>query len=186
VLVDGFPLSSNGKVDRRELEQVVAASTNLTPDQAFHSPDARVAALSPAKRALLERKLAAKTAKPGNQADSASRIAQLSPAKRALLEAKRRGAAAPTRAPLSSAQERLWVLDRMYPGTANYSITKAHTLRGPLDVDALRRACDLVAARHDILRTRYLHEDGEPFQQVDPPGPAHFALVDLSEWEGDT
>ncbi len=189
VVVDALPVNANGKIDRALIATIVGESTHLTPDRPTNPQD-RVAALSPAKRALLERRLSEGSSQrePAPQ-DTASRIAQLSPAKRALLEARNRAAAADPphakTAPLSSAQERLWVLDRMYPGSANYSITKVHRLRGPLDLENLRRACDLIATRHEILRTRYVATDGEPVQVVDPPGPIRFAVVDLSERAGD-
>ncbi len=222
VLVDEFPLNANGKVDRAELSSIVAESDRLTEDRHDSQGD-RVAALSPAKRALLERRIAgphaaqdspeADTAgridrlSPAKRAllerrlkgrqevpdkpevDPASRIASLSPAKRALLEARTRGSvpdrSATKRAQLSSAQERLWVLDQMYPGNANYSIVKAHYLRGPLDLDVLRRSCEQIASRHEVLRTRYEAIDGDPVQVIDPPGPVQFSVVDLRSWSGD-
>ncbi|MGP3955771.1 amino acid adenylation domain-containing protein [Nonomuraea sp. 3N208] len=71
-------------------------------------------------------------------------------------------------APLSYAQERLWLLDRMFPGGADYVAPVAWRLRGRLDPAALRHALDGLVARHDVLRTRYELRDGEPRQVVDP------------------
>ncbi|MBK5268559.1 MAG: amino acid adenylation domain-containing protein [Acidimicrobiia bacterium] len=189
VVVDTLPVNANGKIDRAQIATMVGESTNLTPDRPTNPPD-RIASLSQAKRALLERRLseASSRQEPAPQ-DTASRIAQLSPAKRALLEARSRASSSDSphvkRAPLSSAQLRLWVLDRMYPGSANYSITKIHRLRGPLDIEILQRACDLMATRHEILRTRYVATDGEPIQVVDAPGPIRFVVIDLGERAGD-
>nr|WP_062333252.1 non-ribosomal peptide synthetase [Herbidospora sakaeratensis] len=81
--------------------------------------------------------------------------------------------------PLSSAQRGLWVLDRLRPGGAEYLVTTALRLRGPLDAGALGRALASVAARHEILRTRYVVTgDGEPAQVVDPPPPPFPAVED--------
>jgi amino acid adenylation domain-containing protein len=82
--------------------------------------------------------------------------------------------------PLSFAQQRLWFLDRLDPGSVEYLIPLAMRLRGPFDPAAFRRAVDELARRHEVLRTRYLDRDGEPVQVVDPAGPVAFELVDLT------
>ncbi|MDF1594862.1 MAG: amino acid adenylation domain-containing protein [Acidimicrobiia bacterium] len=189
VVVDAMPINANGKIDRAEIAEIVDKSAALATDRSTDTQD-RVAALSPAKQALLERRFSQRSPNQGlTPGDTDGRIARLSPAKRALLEARTGVPPAVTprvkQAPLSSAQERLWVLDRMYPGSANYTITKVHRLRGRLDIEILRRACEVVAARHEILRTRYVANDGDPIQIVDDPGPVQLAVIDLSDWDGD-
>ncbi|WP_433528261.1 amino acid adenylation domain-containing protein [Micromonospora sp. CA-263727] len=82
--------------------------------------------------------------------------------------------------PLSFAQRRLWFLDQLTPGTAEYLIPLAVRVRGALDPRRLRRAMVAVVRRHEVLRTRYLDRDGEPGQVVDPPGDVAFEQVDLS------
>src|SRR5262245_34459381 len=72
--------------------------------------------------------------------------------------------------PLSYAQRRLWVLDRIQPGGTEYLMPVLLRLRGALDVPALRRALDEIVARHEVLRTRYATVDGEPVQVIDPRG----------------
>jgi surfactin family lipopeptide synthetase A len=107
----------------------------------------------------------------------AGRLAGLSVAKRALLELRlakekaQTGAAIPRGpiagpAPLSYAQQRLWLLDQLSPGTAIYNVTRAMRLRGELDEGALRRALESIVARHEILRTVYALHDGNPVQVV--------------------
>src|ERR1700734_3888668 len=56
-------------------------------------------------------------------------------------------------APLSYAQESLWFLDKLAPGTSVYNVPVVHRLRGGLDVAALRAALAAVVARHEALRT---------------------------------
>ncbi|MGP3955770.1 amino acid adenylation domain-containing protein [Nonomuraea sp. 3N208] len=82
--------------------------------------------------------------------------------------------------PLSAGQRRLWLLDRIRPGGTEYLVPVALRLRGPLDAARLRAALDGLAARHEILRTRYAESGGEPYQLVDPPGPVPLTSVDLS------
>ncbi|MBV9774683.1 MAG: amino acid adenylation domain-containing protein, partial [Gemmatimonadetes bacterium] len=62
------------------------------------------------------------------------------------------------RLPLSFAQERLWFLDRLRPGSSAYNMPAALRFAGPLEVDALRRALDEIVRRHEALRSRFLSE----------------------------
>ncbi|MEZ4361971.1 MAG: amino acid adenylation domain-containing protein [Kofleriaceae bacterium] len=93
--------------------------------------------------------------------------------------------------PLSFAQRRLWILDRMDPGSAVYNNPKVIPLPGDLDVAALGRAVDELVRRHEALRTRFaLPEradgdapgelDAEPVQLIAPHLPRELPLVDLS------
>jgi len=63
--------------------------------------------------------------------------------------------AAARQGPASFAQERLWFLDRLTPGTPQYTVWAALHLRGRLDPHALQRAVDAVVERHDALRTTF-------------------------------
>ncbi|HWN42455.1 MAG TPA: amino acid adenylation domain-containing protein, partial [Thermoanaerobaculia bacterium] len=58
-------------------------------------------------------------------------------------------------APLSSAQQRLWFLERLRPGTALYNLAQLFDLRGELTVPALAAAFDAVVRRHEALRTLF-------------------------------
>ncbi|MFG1780501.1 amino acid adenylation domain-containing protein [Micromonospora sp. NPDC049048] len=84
-------------------------------------------------------------------------------------------------APLSSAQRRMWFLDQLAPGGVDYLVPLVLRLRGVLDVEALRVALTGLAARHDILRTRYELRDGEPVQVIDPPAPVDLPVVTTDE-----
>jgi len=82
-------------------------------------------------------------------------------------------------APLSFAQQRLWLLDRLDPGGCAYNMAGGLRLAGPLDAAALARALDEVVRPHESLRTRLVAEDGAAVQRVDPPRPGLLAAVDL-------
>ncbi|MFJ3102350.1 amino acid adenylation domain-containing protein [Streptomyces sp. NPDC086835] len=72
-------------------------------------------------------------------------------------------------APLSFAQQRLWLLHRLEePGPA-YNIPTALRLSGPLDTSALADAVADVAVRHQSLRTVFPERDGSPCQVVLEP-----------------
>lgn len=73
-------------------------------------------------------------------------------------------------AKLSFPQERLFLLDRIIPGLGAYNVPTLVRVRGTLDEEKLRRAFELVVARHEILRTRISLVDGAPVQEpFDPP-----------------
>ncbi|MBV9108214.1 MAG: AMP-binding protein, partial [Gemmatimonadetes bacterium] len=81
--------------------------------------------------------------------------------------------------PLSFAQQRLWVIDRLEPGSAAYNLPAAYRVRGALDVAALERALGELVRRHETLRTRIeTRGDDEPVQVVDPAGDFHLPVLD--------
>ncbi|MEW5930501.1 MAG: amino acid adenylation domain-containing protein, partial [Gemmatimonadota bacterium] len=82
--------------------------------------------------------------------------------------------------PLSFGQQRLWLLQRMEPGSAAYNLPYALRVRGPLDEGALERALTDVAGRHETLRTRFPEQGGEPVQRIEPARPVRPPRVDLS------
>jgi amino acid adenylation domain-containing protein len=68
--------------------------------------------------------------------------------------------------PLASAQERLWIVEQLNPGTAAYHIPLVLRLRGTLDREALRRALQQVVDRHEALRTTVQEIGGRAVQVV--------------------
>ncbi|WP_372404203.1 condensation domain-containing protein [Streptomyces luteireticuli] len=74
-------------------------------------------------------------------------------------------------APLSHAQHRMWLMERLGHAGALYNVPFATRLRGPFDAEAFGRALTGLVRRHEVLRTCYPHADGEPYQKVSPPAP---------------
>ncbi|HEY2575395.1 MAG TPA: amino acid adenylation domain-containing protein [Streptosporangiaceae bacterium] len=72
----------------------------------------------------------------------------------------------PERVPLSSAQQRLWFLNRLQERVAAYNIAVAARLTGGLDRAALELALGDVAGRHESLRTMFPEDGGVPWQRV--------------------
>ncbi|HEX7240317.1 MAG TPA: condensation domain-containing protein, partial [Longimicrobiaceae bacterium] len=83
--------------------------------------------------------------------------------------------------PLSFAQERLWFIDRLEPGSAVYNIPVAWRLGGELDVEALERALGEIVRRHETLRTTFAEVDGSPVQVIAPFGGFALPVEDLSD-----
>ena len=83
-------------------------------------------------------------------------------------------------AALSFAQQRLWFVSQMGGAASAYNIPGAVRLRGPLEVQALRRALEEVVRRHEALRTVFCSRDGEPRQVIHAPRPLRLPVHDLS------
>ena len=209
VVMEAFPLSVNGKVDRRALPAPEAAAAPVTQDIAsapVGDLESRIAALwqqvlggAPVGRdddffelgghSLLAVQLVARL-RSELGAEIALRELFMHPTLAdfaARVALARRSAMdeippAPRESapPLSWAQQRLWFLDRLdSAASAAYHMPYGLRLTGRLDEDAMRRALDRVVARHESLRTRFPRD--EAVQLIAPPD-AGFELAphDLS------
>jgi amino acid adenylation domain-containing protein len=63
-------------------------------------------------------------------------------------------------APLSFAQERMWLLERMLPEVTAYNVPRLLCVPGRLDAASLQSALDTVASRHATIRTGISVVDG--------------------------
>jgi len=86
----------------------------------------------------------------------------------------------PGEAPLSFAQERLWILDRFEPGNPAYHMPFSVRLRGRLEPAALASALVALVARHGVLRTTFHSRDGRPVQRLHRHLPTPLPVVDLA------
>ena len=87
--------------------------------------------------------------------------------------------------PLSFAQQRLWFIEKLEPGTAVFNMPTAIRLEGSLDVEALERALSEILRRHETLRARFSEVDGRPVQTIAPALPISITHIDLRETQGD-
>jgi hypothetical protein len=107
--------------------------------------------------------------------DTAPQPAPLSEAKRLLLEKRMRGefigalrrpqqpqAAQAPEPLLSSAQRRLWMLERFEPAGAYYNLPLFVRIRGPLAERALAEAIQAVMRRHTALRSVFAEFESNP------------------------
>src|SRR5258708_23898126 len=81
---------------------------------------------------------------------------------------------------LSFAQERLWFLDQLHPGSPVYNISRALRLTGRLDTDALERAVNEIVRRHEVLRATFPSVNDKPVQTAGAELPITLQPIDLS------
>ncbi|HVT57970.1 MAG TPA: amino acid adenylation domain-containing protein, partial [Thermoanaerobaculia bacterium] len=86
----------------------------------------------------------------------------------------------PEELPLSFAQERLWFLEQLEPGSATYNVAAVVRLDGALAPEALAAAVSRVASRHEALRTTFPQREGRPLQRIGPPAAVPLPAIDLS------
>jgi amino acid adenylation domain-containing protein len=70
--------------------------------------------------------------------------------------------------PLSWAQERLWFVNQLEGESGAYTIDLTMRLRGNLNVKALEKAFQAIIQRHEPLRTQFKLKDNKPIQAIDP------------------
>jgi acyl carrier protein len=81
--------------------------------------------------------------------------------------------------PLSFAQQRLWFLDQLAPGSPAYNLPAALRLRGPLDLAALAQSLTALVQRHAALRTTFAPRNGQPLQRIASRLTLALPLLDL-------
>ncbi|HYG64187.1 MAG TPA: amino acid adenylation domain-containing protein, partial [Thermoanaerobaculia bacterium] len=208
VLLDALPLTPNGKVDRRALPApVTEAAPAAAPRTPVEELLAGIfAAVLGAERvgadesffelgghSLLATRVMSRVREafgvelPLRMLFEAPTVAGLATAVEAATAAGRFAAAPPLvpaeqtgPLPLSFAQERLWFLDRLQPGSAVYNMPLSLWLADGVDAAVLARALGEVVRRHEALRTTFHLTDGGPVQRVSAAGSFPLPLVDLA------
>ncbi|TMP43900.1 hypothetical protein CWB96_11735 [Pseudoalteromonas citrea] len=90
--------------------------------------------------------------------------------------------------PLSFNQARVWFIDRMKGHSSEYNMPQLFEVKGDCDLDKISHAFKAVIERHEVLRTVYVEENGEPYQQIRAMNEVEFnvSLHDLRTKSGST
>jgi amino acid adenylation domain-containing protein len=163
---DFFDLGGHSLLALKALARIrEALDVDLSPDALFDSPTVEGLAALVAEAKGTHAAPGAPSAEPGGR----------EPRRR--IEPRKKDAPIP----LSSAQEQLWYLDRLVPGSPAYNVVDVITLEGPYDRAALHRSFDELLARHEALRSAFpAAADGTPVQRVEKEVAFDLPEVDLS------
>ncbi|HET9183287.1 MAG TPA: amino acid adenylation domain-containing protein [Candidatus Angelobacter sp.] len=83
--------------------------------------------------------------------------------------------------PLSSAQEKLWIFDKINPGSPAYNLSLAFRMSGHLSCSALQKAITDVVQRHEILRTSFPSVNGMPVQRIHSAADCELQMESLED-----
>jgi amino acid adenylation domain-containing protein len=84
-------------------------------------------------------------------------------------------------APLSFTQQQFWLLDQAEPQRAAYHVCTAVQISGALNTERFRAVLEQIVARHEVLRTSIVVEQGTPVQKISPAVPIVLRISDLSK-----
>lgn len=83
--------------------------------------------------------------------------------------------------PLSTEQKRLWFLQQLNPNNPFYNYSEIYTLKGKLDVDIFERSIRLIENNHDVFKSIFEINNGEPILKIDPNIKSDFKFIDFSK-----
>jgi alpha-ketoglutarate-dependent taurine dioxygenase len=86
-----------------------------------------------------------------------------------------------TNLPLSYAQKLFWLQQKLVPESPVFNVPFALRIRGPLKMVELKESFEIIARRHEILRTVFPQVDGVPVQSIASDVALTFSLVDLQD-----
>lgn len=86
----------------------------------------------------------------------------------------------PLELPLSFAQERLWLVDKLQGVSPEYHLPHIIRIQGPFHISALEQAFQSLVDRHESLRTRFEESNGQPVQIVESHVVFRLPVVDFS------
>jgi Non-ribosomal peptide synthetase modules and related proteins len=87
--------------------------------------------------------------------------------------------------PCTQTQLRCWVLDQLKPGNPALNVAVRWEIRGDFKASSIEAALRRIVQRHEILRTRFVERDGNPYQQVVENVDFRLSVIDLRNMPAD-
>src|SRR5437660_509182 len=81
--------------------------------------------------------------------------------------------------PLSFAQQRLWFLNQLVPDNPFYNVPGIIHLHGCMDIATLEASLNEIVQRHEVLRTSFPDQGGQPLQVITSHLALSVPIVDL-------
>ncbi|MCP4020306.1 MAG: amino acid adenylation domain-containing protein [Desulfobacteraceae bacterium] len=82
--------------------------------------------------------------------------------------------------PVSPAQQRMWILNRITKGHFTYNVPGSFSFNGPLNLDAFRQSMEKVVKRHESLRTIFILDQDALYQKVLETSEFGFEILDYT------
>ncbi len=83
--------------------------------------------------------------------------------------------------PVSFAQQRLWFIDQLIPGSVAYNVPTVIRLTGIVNLTALEQTFNEIVRRHEALRTTFKVQSGQPVQAIAPSLTIPLSVLDLRQ-----
>ncbi|MDL2401324.1 condensation domain-containing protein [Rhizobium mayense] len=87
--------------------------------------------------------------------------------------------------PCTQTQLRCWILDQLLPGNPALNVAVRWEIRGAFKASTIEAAFRKVIQRHEILRTRFIEREGQPFQQAVDRIDFKMSVIDLRSMASD-
>ena len=215
VLIEKMPLTPNGKIDRAALESLEHVPEAIGPDEPLTPIESLLSSIwaglldlevvratdnffNVGGHSLLAMRLMSRIRESFNVEVPLRSLFErptLAELARTIEETMRQGsrveslplmpAPPEVELPLSYAQQRLWFLDQLQPGSSFYNLAGAVRLTGPLNVPALKESLQNVISRHEVLRLKFESEGGRPRVSATPLTDVELPIVDLQSFSED-
>ena len=87
---------------------------------------------------------------------------------------------------LSFGQKRLWFLHQLDTEPTSYNEMVCARLTGDLKLEVLEESFSELVRRHEVLRTNFVTESGQPMQVIHEPAPVTIPIEDLTELDDES
>ncbi|MFK8059237.1 MAG: amino acid adenylation domain-containing protein [Polaribacter sp.] len=88
--------------------------------------------------------------------------------------------------PLSREQKRLWFLQQLNPTNSFYNYAELYRLEGGINVPLFEKSIRFIEDKHDIIKSRFIIEEGVPTVKIASESLSKFTYFDFSDSDFET